>query len=181
MNLSIRQEQSEDYKLTEQVVKTAFETAEATDGDEHNLVARLRKSDAFIPELSLVATLDEKIIGHVLLTKIKIGDQQADSLALAPVSVLPEHQGKGVGKSLISEAIKEARKLGHSSIIVLGHPDYYPKFGFRKANEWGIKAPFEVPDEVFMALELKDGALHQVSGVVEYSRAFFEKETWQER
>lgn len=174
MNLEIRQEQVEDYEFTESVVKLAFADAEYSDNNEHNLVSRIRKSNVFVPELSLVATDKDtsKILGHILLSKIKIGE--AESLALAPVSVLPEYQSKGVGRLLITEALKEAKELGYNSVVVLGHPDYYPKFGFKKASSWGIKAPFEVPDEAFMAIELRDNALDGVSGVVEYPSAFFE-------
>jgi predicted N-acetyltransferase YhbS len=67
-----------------------------------------------------------------------------------------------------------AKRLGYHSVVVLGHPEYYTKFGFKKASLWGIKPPFEVPDEVFMALELQENALDQVSGVAEYPSAFFE-------
>lgn len=175
MEITIRQENYEDYKETEAVVKHAFTNMEFSDQAEHELVARLRKSEAFIPELSLVA-VDNGIVGHILLSKITIkeNDTAVDSLALAPVSVLPEHQHKGIGSLLIREALKIAKKLGHQSVIVLGHHEYYPKFGFEKASRWDINAPFEVPEEAFMALELEENALQHVSGVVEYSSAFFE-------
>jgi len=178
MNVKIRQEQIEDYELTESVVKAAFANAEHSDKKEHELVNRIRKSDEFIPRLSLVATdtSTNKILGHILLSKITISgdDQTAESLALAPLSVLPEYQNKGIGGRLITEALKAAKELGYHSVVVLGHPDYYPKFGFKKASLWGIGAPFEVPDEAFMALELSKNALYKVSGVVEYPSVFFE-------
>lgn len=179
MTITIREERAEDYKVTEQVVKSAFANMEFSDQREHELVARIRKdSEAFIPELSLVAIHQDhnEIVGHILLSKIKINQesQSTESLALAPVSVLPEYQGKGIGRMLILEALQKAKELGYRSVVVLGHPDYYPKFGFQKASLWGIQAPFEVSDEVFMATELKKDALENVSGVVEYSRAFFE-------
>ncbi|QUW23802.1 N-acetyltransferase [Sporosarcina sp. Marseille-Q4063] len=173
-NLEIRQEQVEDYELTERVVKLAFADAKHSDKKEHELVSRIRKSDSFIPKLSLVATdIDsDKIVGHILLSKIKIN--KAESLALAPVSVLPEYQNQSIGGLLISEALKEAEVLGYNSVVVLGHPEYYPKFGFKKASLWGITAPFEVPDEAFMAIELSENTLSGVSGVVEYPSVFFE-------
>jgi len=175
MNINVRQEIASDYPLTERVIQKAFANVEISDKTEHEMVQRLRKSEAFVPELSLVAE-DEEIVGHILLTKLKIkkeGDS-TESLALAPVSVLPEYQNRGVGTRLMNEALKVAKETGFQSVIVLGHPTYYPKFGFKPASLWGIKAPFEVPDEVFMALELKENALDGVSGVVEYPRAFFE-------
>ncbi|HWO98990.1 MAG TPA: N-acetyltransferase [Bacillus sp. (in: firmicutes)] len=178
MDLIIRQEQTQDYKLTEKVIERAFAHAEHSDKNEHTLVSRIRKSNVFIPRLSLVAMDKEhnKILGHILLSKIKISNstQVAESLALAPVSVLPEYQNKGVGRLLILKALEEARDLGYESVVVLGHPGYYPKFGFKKASFWGIKAPFEVPDEAFMAMELRENALNKVSGVVEYPSVFFE-------
>jgi len=148
---------------------------EFSDQGEHNLVSRIREADVFIPELSLVA-IHKEVVGHILLSKIRImnDNQFTDSLALAPVSVLPEYQNKGIGKLLIFEALKIAKELGYNSVIVMGHPEYYPKFGFEKASLWGIKAPFEVPEEAFMALELRGNALDKVSGVVEYPSVFFE-------
>lgn len=179
MDIIIKQEQVEDYKVTEEVVKSAFANAEHSDRNEHHLVSRMRNSNGFIPELSLVAVDQDhhkRIVGHILLSKIKIitDVQVIESLALAPVSVLPEYQNKGIGKLLISEALKKAKKLEYESVIVLGHPEYYPKFGFKKASAWGIKAPFEVPDEAFMAMELSENTLNKVSGVVEYPSIFFE-------
>ncbi|KAB7705641.1 GNAT family N-acetyltransferase [Bacillus aerolatus] len=175
MNITIRQELPEDYKITERVVKSAFANMEFSDKTEHELVSRIRKSDAFIPKLSLVA-INKEIVGHILLSKIKIlnDNQFAESLALAPVSVLPEYQNKGIGRLLILEALKKAKELGYNSVVVMGHPEYYPKFGFKKASLWGIKAPFEVPEEAFMVLELRKNTLNNVSGVVEYPSVFFE-------
>ena len=114
-------------------------------------------------------------MGHILLSKIKISkdnNESVESLALAPVSVLPEYQNKGIGGLLITEALKEAKELGYNSVVVLGHPEYYPRFGFKKASLWGIKAPFEVPNEAFMAMNLGKNALNNVSGVVEYPSVF---------
>jgi len=178
MNFNIRQEQPEDYKITEKVVQHAFDKVEFSDKKEHELVSRIRKSEVFIPELSLVATTKDnnEIIGHILLSKIKIiqDNQITESLALAPVSVLPHYQNKGIGSRLILEALQKAKGLGYHSVVVLGHPDYYPKFGFQKASIWGIKAPFEVPEEAFLAIELHENSLDSVSGVVEYPSVFFQ-------
>jgi predicted N-acetyltransferase YhbS len=171
MDLLVRQEQEKDHEAVYQVVKTAFETMELADGDEQDLVNRLRKGEAFIPELSLVAECDGKIIGHILFTKMKIGAHP--SLALAPVAVLTEYQNQGVGGKLIVAGHRIARELGHDSVILVGHPAYYPRFGYKLASKWGIKAPFDVPDEAFMALELVEGGLTGVSGMIEYAPEFF--------
>ncbi|WP_274308492.1 GNAT family N-acetyltransferase [Solibacillus daqui] len=178
MEIIIRQERIEEYNKTEDVIMNAFLNEEYSDQKEHLLVSRIRKSDAFIPELSLVAVdQNNEIIGHILLSKITIvnDDNIANSLALAPVCVSPAHQKKGIGSKLINDALKLAKVLGHHSVIVLGHQDYYPKFGFKQANLWNIRAPFEVPAEIFMALELSENSLENVQGVVQYSKPFWSK------
>ncbi|MDR7870791.1 MAG: N-acetyltransferase [Tissierellaceae bacterium] len=176
MDIKIRQEIEKDYKLSEIVVEKSFKNAKHTDHTEHFLVAKLRKSDAFIPELSLVAEIDGQIVGHIMLTKLNIENEENnyESLGLAPVSVLPEYQNKGIGSKLIRDSLKIAKEKGFKSVIVLGHDKYYPRFGFRPASKWDIKAPFDVPDEAFMALELEIGSLADVSGTVVYSKEFFE-------
>ena len=156
----IRQERPEDYDTVYHVVKEAFENAEYTDGNEKNLVAALRKSKSFIPELSLVAVEDEKIVGHILFTKAVV--QGIEVLALAPLSVLPDYQNRGIGLSLMKEGHSIAHKLGY---------EYYPKAGYIPASECGIKAPFEVDDESFMALNL-NGSQNKLNGVIEYDKAF---------
>ncbi|WP_332647455.1 GNAT family N-acetyltransferase [Lysinibacillus sp. 54212] len=177
MDILIRQERIEEYTATEEVVKRAFLNEEYSNNKEHFLVSKIRKSDAFIPELSLVAIHQELgIIGHILLSKINIvdGEKSVTSLALAPVAVVPEHQKKGIGSELIRAALRKAKEIGFGSVIVLGHQDYYPKFGFKGAHLWNIRAPFEVPNEIFMALELNEKALENVQGVVQYSKPFSE-------
>lgn len=174
MNFKIEQELEKDYAEVACVVERAFEHAEHTDHTEHELVGRLRKSEEFIPELSLVAKVADQVVGHVLLTKmwVKEDEKSSEVLALAPVSVLPEYQGKGVGSKLIEAVLAKAKELGYRGAIVLGHAQYYPRFGFQVASGYGIKAPFEVPDEVFMALELIPGGLEGISGMAVYSPAF---------
>ncbi|AFU14055.1 GNAT family N-acetyltransferase [Bacillus toyonensis] len=173
--VTIRQEQKNDYRKTEEVVKEAFLNEEFSDKKEHELVKRIRECDAFIPELSIVA-VDKEIVGHIMLSKITIeqGGTTIDSLALAPVSIAPSHQKKGIGGKLITAALEKAKELGYGSVVVLGHPEYYPKFGFERASQWNIKAPFEVPDEVFMVMELRENTLQGVEGIVQYSSAFAE-------
>jgi len=171
----IRQEQQNDYRKTEEVVQQAFLHEECSDKTEHELVKRIRECEAFVPELSIVA-VEEEIVGHIMLSKITIEQDgtSVESLALAPVSVVRDHQKKGIGGKLIVAALEKAKELGYGSVVVLGHPEYYPKFGFKKASEWNIKAPFEVPDEVFMVIELSENALQGVEGIVQYSSAFAE-------
>ncbi|WP_339795775.1 N-acetyltransferase [Paenibacillus sp. FSL R5-0744] len=172
MNIIIRQEKAQDINEVYHVVQKSFENAEHSDHDEHNLVNRLRSSTKFIPELSLVAEYENKIVGHILFTEILVGDQTL--VALAPVAVLPEMQSKGIGKLLITEGHKIATQLGYKGSVVLGHDKYYPKFGYKKASQFGIEAPFEVSDDNFMAVELIDDGLSDVHGVVKYAKEFFE-------
>ncbi len=175
MKLKIRQEKSKDFKAVFDLIEEAFRDVEYSDHTEQFLVERLRNSEAFIPELSLVAEVDSQIVGHILLTRIKVKNEtlEFDSLALAPVSVLPGFQGKGIGGKLVLKAHEIARELGYESVILLGHSEYYPKFGYRQLDEFGISLPFEVPKENCMAVELVDGALDEVIGVVVYAEEFF--------
>ena len=152
MQLAIRPETEADFSEVYKVIKAAFEQ-----DIEAKLVELLRSCHAFIPSLSLVATVEEKVVGHILFTKIKIKDENGnehDSLALAPLAVEPTLQRRGIGGQLIQYGLATARDLGHQSVIVLGHEHYYPRFGFLPAEKWNIKAPFDVPANVFMAVEL---------------------------
>ena len=165
----IRQENQNDYKEVYSVVKKAFETAEHSDGNEHDLVTLLRNSKNFIPELSLVAIEDNKIVGYILFTKVKIGDYE--EVALAPLAVLPEFQKKGIGGSLIKKGHEIAKKLGYHYSIVLGSEKYYPKFGYVPAIKYGIEAQFQVDSENFMAVKLNDSIM-EIKGIVEYAKEF---------
>lgn len=167
--LEIRQENMNDYEQVYNVIKTAFKNAEHSDGNEQDLVIALRKSNSFIPELSLVALKENKIIGYVLFTKIKIGD--STELALAPLAVLPEYQRKGIGTSLIKEGHKIAKQLNYNYCIVLGSNKYYPRLGYIPASKYNIKAPFDVEDNYFMAIKLNENA-KAINGIVEYDKAF---------
>ena len=167
--LTIRQENKNDYEEVYNVIKTAFETAEHSDGNEQDLVVALRKSDNFIPELSLVAVMNNKIVGYILFTKIKIGKQE--EIAIAPLGVLPEYQKQGIGSALIREKQKKAKELGYHYSVVLGSDKYYTKFGYIPAKEYGIVAPFDVPDENFMAIKLNDIDI-EIKGMVQYAKEF---------
>lgn len=171
-NITIRPEISNDFKEIRNLIQDAFSNAEHSNHEEHNLVEKLRDSDAYIPELALVAIgKHKKILGHIMLTHISI-DGKYPSLALAPISVLPQYQKQGIGSALMKEAHQRAANLGHSSIIVLGHKDYYPRFGYSLLKEYGIQLPFDVPEESCMAIELRPGALKGVRGTVIYPAAF---------
>lgn len=167
-SIIIKQEEEKDREAVFALNHVAFGQE-----DEALLVDRLRESPEFVPELSLVAWLEGRLVGHILFTKIGIGSKSFSGvLALAPMAVLPEHQQQGIGSELVKAGLAGARELHYEAVVVLGHPEYYPRFGFRPASSWGILCPFEVPDEAYLALELKPGALGQKEGVVAYSSAF---------
>lgn len=176
MEIKLRQETEQDHKSVFQVIQKAFENEEYSDHKEQFLVERLRKSNTFIPELSIVAEVDNKNVGHILLTKLEIENDinTYESLALAPVSVLPEFQGKGVGSKLILHSHEVAKELGYKSIILLGHEKYYPRFGYELTNKYGIEMPFDVPAENCMVAVLAKNGLSGVRGKVIYPDAFFE-------
>jgi len=176
MEVTLRQENENDFESVFQLIEKAFEKEEYSDHKEQFLVERLRNSEAFIPELSIVAGLDGKIVGHILFTKLQIKNetQTFSSLALAPVSVLPEFQGKGIASKLILHGHEIAKSLGYKSVILLGHQDYYPRFGYELCEKYNIKMPFDVPAENCMIIALTENALSGISGEVVYPSEFLE-------
>ena len=164
----IRSEIFEDYDEISAVNRNAFERE-----NESRLVENIRSSKEFIPEFSLVALIDSKIVGHILFSPIIIKSKKTvPALILAPLAVRKEYQNQGIGSMLVREGLKECKRLNHSIIIVVGHPNYYPRFGFKPASLFGINPPFEVPNEAFLIIELEPGALEGVSGIVEFPSAF---------
>ena len=167
MEVVIRKEDANDWQAVFDLNVHAFGQK-----NESKLIEALRISDVFVPELSLVAEKDGKIVGHILFSKIKIvGNNIHDSLALAPVAVNPDSQKQGIGSMLVEAGLKKAAELGFDSVVVLGHKQYYPRFGFRPASEWNIITEYNLPESTF-ALELKAGALKGVSGKAEYPKEF---------
>lgn len=161
-----RAETDDDVAAVRRVNLAAFPT-----GGEADLVEALRADPrAWIPGLSQVVE-DETgaVVGHALLTRCRVGAEPA--LALAPCAVVPAQQGRGAGAAVIRAALDAARDAGENLVIVLGHADYYPRFGFRPASAFGVRAPIDVPDEAFMALSL-DLERDVPQGVVDYAEAF---------
>jgi putative acetyltransferase len=147
--LTIRPEHPTDREQVFEVNQLAFGQP-----DEARLVQALRRSHAFIPELSLVAVEDERIVGHILFSCIGVrsGTTTHEALALAPMAVLPARQRVGIGASLVRRGLADARHLGHRIVIVVGHPEYYPRFGFVPGEPLGVRPPFEVsPGACFAA------------------------------
>ena len=175
LTIMVGPERPRDFDPVARLHRTAF------DSDlEPRLVDEIRHSPGFIGELSLVATAADSVIGHALFSPIIIETAKGDvpALALAPVAVLPEFQRLGIGSLLIRRGLEESRRLGHTIVVVLGHPAYYPRFGFVVARTKGISAPFPVvPEEAFMVMELVPGALDGVLGTVRYPLAFMAAES----
>lgn len=169
MNIQIRPEHKNDFSSISMLNDLAF--GQEAEG---NLTVKLRKNKDFIKELSLVACMGNEIVGHILFSKIiiKNNEEEFQSLALAPMCVMPELQGLGIGSQIIKKGLQKATKLGYESVVVLGHDTYYSRFGFAPASSFQITCPFDAPDSNFMALELKKGSLNHVSGCVEYPTEF---------
>ncbi|MCJ7772316.1 MAG: N-acetyltransferase [Desulfobacterales bacterium] len=165
--INIREEKASDIGHVWQLNTSAFETE-----TEANLVNALRKTN--LSFLSLVAELDNHIVGHILFTPVTFSGipPTLKITGLAPMAVLKDHQRKGIGAKLIKEGIKWSISEDYDAIVVLGHHSYYPKFGFVSASQYGIKSEYDVPDDVFMALELKPGVLKGAKGRVKYHEAF---------
>jgi putative acetyltransferase len=172
VSVEIRPEGPEDYAAIYELNRAAFgQEAESI------LVEKIRRSPDFIPELSLVAVHDRRIVGHVLFSRIRVRiqdrpEQERAILSLAPMAVHPEFQSRGIGSTLVRRGLEIARDLGHKAVVVVGHPDYYPRFGFTPARARGLEAPFPVPDEAFMILELEPHGLDGLRGTLVYPPAF---------
>ena len=165
----IRRETAEDIEAIGCVNEKAFGQKQ-----ERELVDKLRQHGKLI--LSLVAVEDGKIVGHIAFSPVMVESEDGSfsAVTLAPLAVLPQRQKQGIGTKLINTAIGHCRKLGHELIFLVGHSQYYPRFGFIKAGEKGIKCEFKAPPEAFMLLELKPDALAGRTGIVKFQPAFHE-------
>ncbi len=141
--------------------------------DEADIVDRVRASPGFLPGLSLIARVGGMVVGHAMFSAVpvEIGGERWIAIALAPVAVTPEMQRLGVGSALIREGIRICTVQRHRLIAVIGHPEYYPRFGFVPASRFGISCNIPVPDSVFMALPLDETC--NFSGYLVYPPAFF--------
>jgi putative acetyltransferase len=164
--MPIRPELQTDIAAVRAVNCAAFET-----GTEADLVDALREQAD--PIISLVADEAGAIVGHILFSPVTLsGHAELKIVGLAPMAVIPGHQRRGVGSALVRAGLERCRQLGYRAVIVLGHSEYYPRFGFVPASRFGITCEYEVPDEVFMAVELEPGVLAGASGRISYHPAF---------
>lgn len=166
----IRAETPEDYAAVRRVNALAF----GRDG-EAALVDKLR---AVSPHISLVAFKDSEAVGHIFFSPATVESDPADfaAVALGPLAVLPGHQNRGVGSLLVRRGLEECKRRGHDVVFVLGHPGYYLRFGFSPAGAKGIRCEYPVPDEAFMVVELRPGALGGRTGLMRYRSEFAEVE-----
>lgn len=167
--MNIRQTQLNEEVEIAKLVEEAFALAQHRDGTEQILVRKLWHSQAFIPELSLLAEIDGKIVAYILFTRGQVNEHLV--LVLAPLAVLPDYQGQGIGKQLILRGHEIARQMGYEYSLVLGDPAYYSQFDYQPADQFNILAPFEVERQYFMASKLNPSAT-PISGTVTYAEEF---------
>jgi len=168
LQISIRPEQPSDWSAVARVNRSAFGSP-----FEAELVDSLRKRAA--PLVSLVAELEGVVIGHILFTPVSLmGHAGLNLMGLGPMAVAPEHQREGIGSLLVRAGLEHCRAMGVGAVVVLGHPQYYPRFGFRPAARQGIHCQYDAPVEAFMLLELLPGYLGGTSGTIQYHPAFDE-------
>lgn len=165
--MHVRHETSDDHPAIREVNERAFGQP-----NEADVVDTLRGTVE--PFISLVAERGGQAVGHVLFTPVTVESDDGASLAmgLGPMAVLPEYQRQGVGTQLVRAGLQECRKIGQFVVFVLGHPTYYPRFGFEPARPKGLTCQWDVPDDAFMVVELRPGAPASRRGLLRYAEAF---------
>jgi len=165
----VREERPEDVIHIRHVNDEAFGREQ-----ESELVEKLR--DHGMLPISLVAILDNEVVGHIAFSPVTIESAPSSlkAMTLAPVAVLPEYQRNGIGSQLVHAGLKECRRREQDLVFLVGHPDYYPRFGFVLARPRGIDCEFEVPEAAWMVVELRQGALSGLKGMVKFQPEFQE-------
>ena len=164
--MRVRSETDADRAAIRAVNEAAFESSLEAD-----IVDALRSKR--IELVSLVAERDGGVLGHILFSPVSLDKHgELKLMALGPMAVVPRHQREGIGSRLVREGLIRCRQLGVQAVVVVGHPQYYPRFGFTAASRYGVRCEYDVPDDVFMLLELARGALSGVSGLVTYDQVF---------
>jgi putative acetyltransferase len=167
MLINIREERLEDIAMIRGVNIEAFGRSQ-----EANLIEMLRTNGGIL--LSLLATNEDQIVGHILYSAVTVGsgERKIIGAGLGPMAVLPEYQRRGIGTKLIEFGTTRLKQSGCPFIVVLGHADYYPRFGFRPASDYGLKCEWSVPDNAFMALALNESKIRDLSGLAKYRAEF---------
>lgn len=162
----IRDEKEQDLTAVHALNAAVFETTAEAD-----LVDALRQQD--LPVISLVAEEANAVVGHIMFSPVSLsGHPELRIMGLAPMSVAPQHQRHGIGSALVHAGLARCKELGFGAVVVLGHPEYYPRFGFLPAKRFGIDCEYDVPEDVFMLIELQPASLRGVSGTIKYHAAF---------
>lgn len=175
MDLIIRKETKKDIPDVYDVITESFKSQEFSNQEEVNLVKNLRRTDDFIPNLSIVAEVSGKIVAYILFSKLKfeINDGSVDDiLTLAPVCVSPHMQNKGIGSKLIREGHNIAKNMGFKGILVVGHKNYYPKFGYSSIVNYNISLNMDIPADVTMLYEIEKDYFNNNSGKILFSDSF---------
>jgi putative acetyltransferase len=164
--MGVRTEDERDRAAVRAVNVAAFGTALEAD-----LVDTLRATVK--PTISLVAEIEGAVVGHIMFSPVSLAEHpQLNIMGLAPMAVAPDRQRQGIGSALVRTGITKCEEHGYDAIVVLGHPEYYPRFGFMPAIRYAIRCEYDAPAEAFMILELKPDVLQGVSGLVRYHKAF---------
>lgn len=164
--MKIRDETPADIEVVRGLNLAAFDGAA-----ESRLVDGLRANAD--PIVSLVAEDDGEVVGHILFSPVTHSqDPDLKMMGLAPMAVMPDRQNAGIGSALVESGLERCKELGVAGVIVLGHPNYYPRFGFVASSTFGIVSEYDVPEGVFMVLELQDSALQDKAGRVHYHQEF---------
>jgi predicted N-acetyltransferase YhbS len=167
MELVIQRTSEEDFFKTENITRESFWNLYRPGCVEHLILHHIRNSECYIGKLDLIAVLENEITGHIISTKAKVVDPLNNEhliLCAGPLSVLPKYQKKGMGSKLMNASIIAAKELGYQGMILFGNPEYYHRFGFRNAQEYGITTKDGQNFEPFMALELQSNGLADVKG-----------------
>ena len=180
MNIFIRLEEENDFRSVEYLTREAFWNLYKPGCGEHLIVHKIREVPAFVKELDFIACDKDRIVGNIIYSKAKVinhENTEFEVLCMGPLGVLPTNQGQGVGSLLMNHSIDKAKQLGYKAIIIFGNPNYYNRFGFINAKEYGIQTSLGENFEAFMALELYDGSMNGIYGKFYEDKVFeIEKE-----
>ena len=167
---TIRPATSKDHQAIYSLIRTAFETAKVSDGDEQDFAVGLRESGAYIPELDLIAEYRGRLVGHIMLTSSAIrrtDGRRIPALLVAPLSVELRLRNAGVGSALMKEGLHRARQMGYTLALLCGDPGYYKRFCFAESASFSIRPTGDIPQQYMLACELEEGALRDAAGIFE--------------